>query len=414
MVDLKLNRVAAGILIGALMMTAACSPREDAPGSPTITGTTETGTANSPTADASEAASPVAAPLESASPDPAAESVMSDEWQPLPERLRSELALEYPEEDRFAEWLRSWAEQDNPGDYPVTVIRADLDGDGLEREWASVVYESRIMEDVEYRYAYGIVAALNDGEYEWQSFVFPAEDYGRAKIEQIGDLNGDGKPEIVWASLGIGAHTSTFTYTASEWEDGKLNNLPGAAIIPSVTEAGIQGGKLRISGGLIHSVGAGPWQREYTDTYTVADGALKRESRVFAEAATPYHLLLDGLWAEADGDAKRAIRQYKAAASLKVESYLDYAFVFGGEWVEGGTLKDEEKKFEEIVRRFAEFRKERLEALSRGEIEERACASATKKSGYDASWIAYLNAPAGYANPVWSDETVCSAIAERI
>jgi len=411
MANLKLNRVAAGILISVLLAASACSPRDGASGSPGAVLTTETGAAASPTADASEAASPVAAPPESASPEAAKPT---EPQLPLMDRLQSELILEHPEEDRFAEWLRSRAEQDNPGDYPVTVIRADLDRDGFEREWASVVYESRIMDDVEYRYAYGIVAALRDGEYEWQSFVFPAEDYGRATIAEIGDLNGDGKPEIVWASLGVGAHTSTFTYTVSGWDNGTLANLQGAAIVPSVNEAVIRSGKLSISGGLINSVGAGPWQREYTDTYTVADGALKRESRVFAEAATPYHLLLDGLWAEADGDAKRAIRHYKAAASLKVESYENYAFVFGGEWVEGGALKDEEEKFEEIVRRFAEFRKERLEALSRGEVEERACAAATKKSEYDASWIAYLNAPAGYANPVWSDQTVCAAIDELV
>lgn len=411
MADLKLSRVAAGILIGALMMTTACSPREDASGSAGAVLAAETESAASPTEGARESASPVAAPQESASFEPAKPEEVK---LPLLDRLRSELILEHPEEDQFAEWLRSRAEQDNPGDYPVVVIRTDLDRDGFEREWAAVVYESQITEDVEYRYAYGIVAALNDGEYEWQSFVFPAEDYGRAKIEGIGDLSGDGKPEIVWASLGIGAHTSTSTYTVSSWNNGSLDNLRGAAIVPSVNEAVTRNGKLSISGGLINSVGAGPWQREYTDTYTVADGALNRESRVFAEAETPYHLLLDGLWAEADGDAKRAIGYYKAAASLKVESYRDYAFVFGGGWVEGGTLEDEEKKFEEVVRRFAGFRKERLEALSRGEIEERACAAAAKKSGYEASWIAYLNAPAGYANPVWSDEAACAAIDELV
>ena len=362
------------------------------------------GTAASPSASG-----PAASPAASAEP----ESDKPDERQtPLPERLQSEQDGASIPEEQFAEWLRSRAEQDNPGDDPITVVRADLDGDGLAREWAAVVYENRLIENAEYRYAYGIVAAWRDGEYEWQSFIFPEEDGGRASILDTGDLNGDGKPEIVWASLGIGAHTSTFTYTISGWNDGKLDRFQGAAIVPTVTEAGVRDGKLVVSGGLINSAGAGPWQREYTDTYTIADGAIKRTSRIFTEAATPYQRLLDGLWAEADGDAKGALRHYEAAAAMKAESYRDFAFIFGSDWVEGGTMEDEEKKFEEIVHRFADFRRERLNAVSQGQNEENACAAAKKKSGYDASWIAYLNAPAGYANPVWSDDTVCAAIDE--
>ncbi|MFC4599830.1 hypothetical protein [Cohnella hongkongensis] len=407
MTDLKLNRLAAGVLTGALFLAVACSPREDASGSPAA-------------AQGPELAIPRA---EAAGTPPAADSspgaaAGSDEpggrWIPLPDRLRSELEDGRIPEEQFQEWLRTRAEQDNPGDEPVAVVRADLDGDGFEREWAAVVYESRLEASGEYRYAYGIVAAYRDGKYEWQSFVFPEEDYGRASIEAIGDLDGDGKPEIVWASLGIGAHTSTFTYTASGWDNGKLRPVQGAAIVPSATGAAIRDGKLTVTGGMIHSVGAGPWQREYTDIYTAADGALKRVSRAFADAPTPYHRLLDGLWAEADGNAEQALRHYEAAAAMKAESYRDYAFVFDGEWAEGGTLEDEERKFEEIVHRFARFRRELLELRSQGADEERACAAARKKSGYASSWLAYLNAPAGYANPAWSDEAVCAPIDELV
>jgi len=410
MMDLKWKRLGAAALLGALLIAGACDSREK---NGTLTADTETGLASAEAKTAVEVGASTST-SEPVSPDVSAETNKPGGAKPpLPERLRAELDDKPLPEEQFAEWLRSRAEQDNPGDYPVNVIRADLDGDGFKRKWATVVYESRLVENVESRYAYGIVAALQDGKYEWQSFVFPEEDYGRASILDTGDLNGDGKPEIVWASLGIGAHTSTFTYTVSGWDEGKLVTRPGAAIVPSVSEAGIRDGKLSISGGLIDSVGAGPWQREYDDTYTIADGALKRESRVFSEASTPYHRLLDGLWAEADGDAEKAIRHYTAAISMKAESYRDFAFIFNRDWVEGGKMEDEEKKFEEVVQRFAGFRKERLQAESKGANEESACAAAKKKTGYEASWLAYLNAPAGYANPVWSDETVCSTIEER-
>ncbi|MFB9274003.1 FG-GAP repeat domain-containing protein [Cohnella cellulosilytica] len=408
MIDLKLRRLGAAALLGALMIAAACGSGEKESGSPAAG--TQASPAGMETAASLSASGPAASPDASAEP----ESDKPDERQTsLPERLQSELDGASIPEEQFAEWLRSRAEQDNPGDDPITVVRADLDGDGLAREWAAVVYENRLIENAEYRYAYGIVAALRSGEYEWQSFIFPEEDGGRASILDTGDLNGDGKPEIVWASLGIGAHTSTFTYTISGWNDGKLDRFQGAAIVPTVTEAGVRDGKLVVSGGLINSAGAGPWQREYTDTYTIADGAIKRTSRIFTEAATPFQRLLDGLWAEADGDAKGALRHYEAAAAMKAESYRDFAFIFGSDWVEGGTMEDEEKKFEEVVHRFAGFRRERLNAISQGQNEENACAAAKKKSGYDASWIAYLNAPAGYANPVWSDDTVCAAIDEQ-
>ncbi len=408
MIDLKLNRLGAAALLGTLLIAGACGSLEDESGRPASE--TEAALASAGTeATAAPTASRPASPDASAEPDKP-----DDPKAPLPEQLKSELDDARIPEEQFAEWLRSRAERVNPGDYPVAVIRADLDGDGIEREWAAVVYESRLLEDAEYRCAYGIVAAWRDGEYEWQSFVFPADDYGRASILDTGDLNGDGKPEIAWTSLGIGAHTSTFTYTVSGWDGGRLVHRQGAAVVPSVTEAGIRDGKLIVSGGLIDSAGAGPWQREYTDAYTIANGALVRESRVFFEALTPYHRLLDGLWAEADGDAERALRHYEAAASMKAESYRDFAFIFGHDWVEGGKMEDEERKFEEVVQRFAGLRKERLEAKSRGTNEENACAAARKKSGYDASWLAYLNAPAGYANPVWSDETVCGAIEKLI
>lgn len=112
---------------------------------------------------------------------------------------------------------------------------------------------------------------------------------------------------------------------------------------------------------------------------------LKRESRVFSETSTPYHRLLEGLWTEADGDTEKALRHYETAANMEAKCYRDFAFVFGGEWGEGGTRVDEEKKFEEVVHRFAGFRKERLEAELKGTNEENACAAAKKKSGYEAS-----------------------------
>ncbi|XID92428.1 hypothetical protein ACF3MZ_28860 [Paenibacillaceae bacterium WGS1546] len=339
---------------------------------------------------------------------------VGNERPPLMERLRAELGdREGPAED-FAEWLTAFGERDNPGELPVKVERADLDGDGAD-EWVAVLYESvkdeKSGEERE-RNAYAVVISFPDGRYELQSFAFPEEYYGRASVEAIADLTGDGNPEIVWSALGIGAHTTTKSHTVSSWTNGKLNNFEGSADVASVTAFDIEGGRLRIVGGLIHSVGAGNWQREFTDTYAVIEGALVRTDRVFAESPTSYHRLIDGLWAERYGRAEQALLDFEAARTMSGVSYEDYAFIFGGEWVESGSMAEEEKKFERAVESFAMLRGELLTRTSSGEAAETACEAAKKKAGYSSDWLPYLNAPAGYANPVWNDGNVCSPIDE--
>jgi len=336
-----------------------------------------------------------------------------EEPPPLPERLRSELEQRQEGEEEFAEWLQAWAENQNRSEHPIRVFRADLDRDGLEREWASVLYEYRILPEGVYPVAYGVVVTLREGKYGLQSFEFPLENYGW-DILAIEDLSGDGKPEIVWASLSSGAHTASHTYRVSGWEDGLWQLMQGTAIVPSVTDAKVRNGKLMVTGGLIYSVGAGPWQREYTDTYSIVEGTLKRDKRVFPSSPTPYHRLLDGMWAEAAGDFAEALKHYNAAASMKSADYKDYTFTWNAGWPEEETMGNEEEMFDSISRKFARLREELLKATLRGTAGEQACVAAKKKSGYEASWLTSLNAPYGYANPAWSEPTICSGIEELI
>jgi len=332
---------------------------------------------------------------------------------PLPERLRSELDKLGQPADDMSGWLQAFAAEDNPGEYPVNVVRADLDHDGVAGEWVSVFYENSVTSDgLKTRSAYGVVVAYGDGKFELQSFAFPEEYYGRAEVFAVEDLTNDGKPEIVWIARGVGAHTVTSDFTASSWTEGKLEPIEGNATIADLSTAEIRDGRLTLTGGLIGSVGAGPWQREYTETYSVSDQALKLEDRVYAESPTPYHRLIDGLWAEALGHPERALKSYAATASMPAVSYRDYAFTFDSEWVEGGTYADREAEFERVVKRFAHLRQELLKETAKGASLPDACAAAKKKAGYDASWLPLLNAPAGYANPVWTDDNACGAINE--
>jgi len=240
----------------------------------------------------------------------------------------------------------------------------------------------------------------------------PPESLSGAIIAAQGDLTGDGSPETVWRSDETGAHTTTSTFIVTEEKSGEPKRIPEAAplTMPGATSVDLRGGMLRIAGGRIDSVGAGPWQREHVDTYAFEDGTLKRVARDFPESPTPYHRLLDGMWAERDGRPEQAVRAYSAAASMPEVSYRGYSFEFGNERIEGGENEELEKKFELAVKGFAAFRMELLAGTSRGQTPEAACAAARQSAGYDPEWLPYLNAPAGYANPRWTDDSACAAI----
>lgn len=335
---------------------------------------------------------------------------------PLPARLTEELGKLQEPPDRMTEWLEAAAARYDSSREPARIVQADLDGDGLRNEWLAVLRENRIDEqdgETAERRAYGIAISYRDGKYALDHFAFPEESFGKAELVAVEDLTGDGKPEAVWVSHVSGAHTTVSTYTVTAWPYGALRLLKGEASIPNVSGAAVSGGKLALTGGLIGSAGAGPWQREYTDMYAVADGAVKRVDRTFADSPTPYHRMIDGLWAEAHGHADKALQLYGEAAEMATHSYRDYMFIFGDEWIEGSDLSaEQEQAFDHVVKQFAQLRKERLNAQLQGQTPEAACAAAREAAGYEQAWLAYLNAPAGYVNPVWSEAAICAQINE--
>ncbi|WP_309120142.1 hypothetical protein [Paenibacillus sp.] len=333
---------------------------------------------------------------------------------PLPEALASILNDESVLPDDASERITAFAAGRDAQQEPVTIVREDLDADGAANEWAAVLFEDILVpgtEETLRRAAYGIVLAYADGRYSVQSFEFPEESYGRAKLETVAELTGDERPDIVWASFLVGAHTSHAAFTVSSWADGKLRMVQGTADIPNVSRATAEDGKLALTGGLIGSAGAGPWQREYTDEYVVAEGALVRVDRTFAASPTPYHRLLDALWSEALGHTDRAKRSFAEAIEMEGASYEGYQFeTETHDFVEGGSEPEREAAFEAAAKAFAGFRLELLKRVESGESREAACASAKEAAGYDAGWLPPLNSPFGYANPQWSEETICARI----
>ena len=334
---------------------------------------------------------------------------------PLIENLEQELSKLKAPGDNMTEWLASVVAGYDSRNEPIHLMQTDFDQDGVLDDWVTVLSEE-IRDgqsgEIEYSLSHGIVIAYKDGKFILDSLLLPHEGFVKANVEAIEDLTGDGRPEVVWASHNRSAHTTYTTYIISTWSEGKLETLKGSAEIASVSRTEIAGGKLLLTGGLIDSVGAGTWQREYTDTYTIVNGTIQRTDRIFAESLTPYHRLMDGLWAEAYGHSERALQDYTEASEMKRSSYKEYNFVYDGERVEGGINTNQEQAFEHTVNQFALLRKELLSSKLKGSSTEAACTSAKKATAYDEAWLTQLNAPYGYANPIWETDTICSNINE--
>lgn len=334
---------------------------------------------------------------------------------PILEQLELELGKLREPVRNMTEWLQTLELKFDSQINPLKVIQADLDRDGVSNEWVTVLQESirnKETGEVEQRTAYGVVIQYKDNKFTFQSVPFTRDNYGRVTIEAVKDLTDDGRPDIVWMSLNIGAHTTFSTYSVSTYEEGRLDTIKGTAEIVSITRAEILEGKMLLTGGLIDSVGAGPWQREFRDTYSIVNNELKKTERVFTSSLTPYHRLMDGLWSVAYGHIERALREYTEAASMEGTSYKNYAFIFGSEWVEGDVKIDQEAEFERVVKQFSLLREELLTEIAKGKSHINACRIAKKKSGFEDDWITYLNSPAGYANPQWNKESVCSSMEE--
>lgn len=81
-------------------------------------------------------------------------------------------------------------------------------------------------------------------------------------------------------------------------------------------------------------------------------------------------------------------------------------------WMNSDEYGGQLAEFAEKIREFAAFRGELLRSMQQGEVREDACARLTKQYRIDETWMPYLNAPAGYANPKWDIRNLCLPITE--
>jgi len=148
-----------------------------------------------------------------------------------------------------------------------------------------------------------------------------------------------------------------------------------------------------------------------TDIYRVIDGGLKHVDRMYHETPTIYHRLIDAMTSETLGMTERALQEYAQAAETAYSAYEGYLFVnHEKEVIEDGQHESFERKFHDTMLGFARLRGSLLQGVEEGKTRSDACREAKRRWGYDSSWLTYLNAPFGYANPLWSDDKVCGPL----
>ena len=150
-----------------------------------------------------------------------------------------------------------------------------------------------------------------------------ADGTGKVELLRVGDVNADGKTDVVWTDTTCGAHTCFSTLFVDEWDGTAYRDwiegeptmaYPDYSFKPGV--AGGSGDAILVHGGIIGSVGAGP-QRAWTETYISENGAPYHLSgQQYDASPCLYHHILDANQAfndwEKDG-FEQAIEDYRSA-----------------------------------------------------------------------------------------------------
>ncbi|WP_420644773.1 hypothetical protein [Candidatus Leptofilum sp.] len=154
---------------------------------------------------------------------------------------------------------------------------------------------------------------------------FAKEGYRLPEIQQIVDLTGDGLPEVTVMKLFCGAHTCTHFYDIVGAPAGAVQSLvplaagsasPAIAMMSSDVRFEDWSGNGRLEliqhGGFISSVGAGPYQRGYTEVWAwqPAQNQFGLIETFLDPSNYRFHLLYEANDAFAAGEYETAIAKY--------------------------------------------------------------------------------------------------------
>lgn len=252
---------------------------------------------------------------------------------------------------------------------------------------------------------------------------------GSVALLMVGDLNVDGKPDVVWADTACGAHTCFTTLHVDSWDGlAYLDWIAGEPTLASanyrfdnVTEKGT-GLEIIAHGGIINSVGAGP-QRAWTETYISPAGApYTLFSLIYDLSPCLYHRILD---ANAALD-KWTKEGFDAAINLYTQAITDTSLTACGSIPDELTTLRDFARFRLAVALLGAGRRAEAESVSRqittpaltgaantffsayrssGSIIQACRDTNTYARGNPAAW--QFLADWGYANPSFTAEEFC-------
>lgn len=252
---------------------------------------------------------------------------------------------------------------------------------------------------------------------------------GSVALLMVGDLNVDGKPDVVWADTSCGAHTCFTNLHVDSWDGSAyLDWIAGEPTLASadyrfddVTPEGA-GLEIIAHGGTISSVGAGP-QRAWTETYISPAGApYTLFSQVYDPSPCLYHKILD---ANAAMD-KWASDGFDAAIDLYTQAINNTILTACGSIPDELTTLRDFARFRLSVALLAAGRRSEAENISRqittpalsgaaivffsayrssGSIIQACRDTNTYAQGNPATW--QFLADWGYANPSFTPEEFC-------
>lgn len=192
-------------------------------------------------------------------------------------------------------------------------VAADVDGDG-ELDWVGVVgvCTDEPCVDGGDQWIPRLVVVLGSGA--TQVLARHARwNPDSVTLTGVADVTGDGRSDVVGAVTECGAHTCETA--VSVWTDAGRSTEPIAVSSPhgQVSESGAvlaleeaTGDGLPdvvVTGGLVASAGAGPWQRQRRSVWSVRDGSIVLISRSYEPSQRRLHRLHDALLALDADDA---------------------------------------------------------------------------------------------------------------
>lgn len=248
----------------------------------------------------------------------------------------------------------------------------------------------------------------------------------RVLVIGVREMTGNQRPELIWSSQTVGAHTASAEVYVSQWSGNRLTHLPGTPVFITNPRVQLDGSELVLQGGTVGSAGAGLAQRPREDRFRWVNGSFRQVDRRLAPSNLGYHRLQDGIVAEQFTREEEALQAYRDAMDPNRLAILP-------RFLEGATAQAAD--VEAAVRTLAHFRLalllhrlQRLDEVQRvieqasgpyAELvrtidpkrePESACQRAEGWAESHPRFLELLNAPFGYNNPKWDSESICGGL----